>query len=54
LPRSPLLALDNAERRPLADNLRLSDVEPDFTCTRYGHRGGEIMPKFSQARLGTG
>ena len=42
----------NADRWP--DNLRLSDVEPDFVCTACGKRGAEVRPKFSQARMGTG
>ena len=33
---------------------RISDIEPNFTCTRCGHRGAEVRPKFSQARMGTG
>jgi hypothetical protein len=28
-----------------ADNIRLSDVEPGFTCTACGRRGAEIRPK---------
>ena len=41
----------SADRWP--DNVRLSDVEPDFVCTACGHRGAEIRPKFSQACMGT-
>ena len=37
-----------------ADDVRLSDIEPRFTCTRCGQRGAEVRPKFSQARMGTG
>jgi hypothetical protein len=37
-----------------ADDVRLSDVEPNFTCTRCGKRGAEVRPKFSQARMGCG
>ena len=33
----------SADRWP--DNIRLSDVEPDFTCTACGRRGAEIRPK---------
>ena len=32
------------------DNIRLSDIEPDFVCTACGQRGAEIRPKFSQAK----
>ena len=42
----------NADRWP--DNIKLSDVEPDFVCTACGKRGAEIRPKFSQAKMGTG
>ena len=36
------------------DNVRLSDMEPDFICTACGKRGAEIRPKFSHARMGAG
>jgi hypothetical protein len=36
------------------DNVRLSDVEPDFICTACGKRRAEIRPKFSHARIGAG
>ena len=35
------------------DDVRLSDIEPDFTCTACGKRGAEVRPKFSNARMGT-
>jgi hypothetical protein len=41
----------NADQWP--DNIRLSDVEPDFVCTACGKRGAEIRPKFSQAKMGS-
>ena len=41
----------NADGWP--DHVRLSDIEPNFTCTRCGKHGAEIRPKFSQARMGT-
>jgi hypothetical protein len=35
-----------------ADDVRLSDIESNFTCTRCGRRdGGTAM--FAQARMGT-
>jgi hypothetical protein len=37
-----------------ADDVRLSDIEPLFTCTTCGKRGAEVRPKFSQAKMGTG
>ena len=42
----------SADRWP--DHVRLSDVEPTFTCTRCGKRGADIRPSFPQARMGTG
>jgi hypothetical protein len=36
------------------NDVRLSDVEPDFVCTACGKKGAEIRPKFSRARMGTG
>jgi hypothetical protein len=29
------------------DNVRLSDLEPLFTCTVCGHRGADIRPDFA-------
>jgi hypothetical protein len=37
-----------------ADDVRLSDVEPKFFCTKCCQRGGEIRPKFGPARMGSG
>ena len=37
-----------------ADDVRLSDIEPNFTCTRCGKKGAEVRPKFSNTRMGTG
>jgi hypothetical protein len=42
----------SADRWP--DDVRLSDIEPDFVCSACGKRGAEVRPKFSQARMGTG
>lgn len=42
----------SAERWP--DHVRLSDLEPKFTCQACGHRGADIRPLFEQARMGTG
>jgi hypothetical protein len=36
------------------DHVRLSNVEPPFTCTACGKRGADLGPKFPQARMGTG
>ena len=35
-----------------ADDVRLSDIEPRFTCTRCGKKGADIRPAFSLARMG--
>ena len=32
-----------------ADDVRLSDIEPLFTCTRCGKKAAEIRPNFSHA-----
>lgn len=42
----------NADGWP--DDVRLSDIEPNFTCKRCGKRGAELRPKFSQASMGFG
>jgi hypothetical protein len=42
----------SADRSP--DHVRLSDIEPSFTCTRCGKRGPDVRPAFSHARIGTG
>ena len=42
----------NADGWP--DHVRLSDIEPSFTCTRCGKKGAEIRPKFSHTRTRTG
>ena len=35
------------------DHVRLSDIEPSFTCTRcWGKRGADVRPAFSHARMG--
>jgi hypothetical protein len=40
----------NADGWP--DDVRLSDIEPNFICTACGKRGAEVRPKSSQARMG--
>jgi len=52
LPRSPLQPLDRDQRGRLGDDVRLSDIEPHFTCSRCGQRGAEVRPNFPQARMG--
>jgi hypothetical protein len=34
------------------DHVRLSDIEPGFTCSACGKRGAEVRPAFAQARMG--
>jgi hypothetical protein len=34
------------------DDVRLSDIEPNFTCTKCGKKGAEIRPDFPQAKMG--
>jgi hypothetical protein len=36
------------------DDVRLSDLEPKFTCKVCGHRGADIRPLFEPANMGTG
>lgn len=33
--------------------VRLSDLEPKFTCRACGHRGADVRPVFEQAPMGT-
>jgi len=33
------------------DDLRLSDLEPRFTCKACGHRGGDVRPCFDDPRV---
>jgi hypothetical protein len=40
----------SADRWP--DHVRLSDIEPIFTCSACGKRGAEVRPASSQARMG--
>jgi hypothetical protein len=37
-----------------SDDVRLSDLEPKFTCQVCGHRGADIRPHFERRRMGTG
>jgi hypothetical protein len=36
-----------------ADDVRLSDLEPKFTCRACGHRGADVRPLFETARSDT-
>ena len=34
-----------------SDDVRLSDLEPKFTCQICGHRGADIRPLFERAKM---
>ena len=36
------------------DHVRLSDLEPRFTCKACGRRGADVRPLFEKAGMGTG
>ena len=36
------------------DEVRLSDLEPRFTCKACGRRGADVRPLFERAGMGTG
>jgi hypothetical protein len=38
---------------PWPDHVRLSDLEPKFTCQACGHRGADVRPMFEPAAMGT-
>jgi hypothetical protein len=38
----------SADRWP--DHIRLSDIEPNFTCTACGKRGADVRSEFVRAR----
>ena len=39
---------------PWGDDVRLSDLEPRFTCRACGRRGADVRPLFEKAGMGTG
>jgi hypothetical protein len=41
----------SADRWP--DQVRLSDIEPQFVCQVCGKRGADVRPHFAPARMGT-
>jgi hypothetical protein len=47
-------ALTQSSSMPIrgGDNVRLSDLEPKFTCKVCGNRGADIRPLFEQAKMG--
>jgi hypothetical protein len=40
----------SADRWP--NHVRLSDIEPTFTCTACGKRGADVRPKFRSPEMG--
>lgn len=42
---------DDVDRWPA--EIRLSDLEPKFTCTRCGRRGADVRPDFDRPTMGT-
>ena len=39
---------------PWGDDVRLSDLEPRFTCKAFGRRGADVRPLFEKVGMGTG
>jgi hypothetical protein len=39
---------------PWGDDVRLSDLEPRFTCKACGRRGADVRLLFEKAGMGTG
>jgi hypothetical protein len=42
------------DAKPWGDDIRLSDLEPRFTCKACGRRGADVRPLFERAGMGTG
>lgn len=36
-----------------ADDVRLSDLEPKFSCSKCGQRGADVRPDFDPPKMGT-
>ena len=41
------------DAKPWGDNVRLSVLEPKFTCKACGRRGADVRPLFEKAAMGT-
>jgi hypothetical protein len=50
---SHLAKLGPSEVDRWPDSVRLSDLEPRFTCKRCGNRGADVRPDFGPAKMGT-
>lgn len=40
------------DAKPWGNGVRLSDLEPRFTCKTCGRRGADVRPLFERARMG--
>jgi hypothetical protein len=45
--------LPPAEVDQWPDSVRLSDLEPRFTCQRCGKRGADVRPNYAPTKMGT-
>lgn len=43
-----------AEADKWPDDVRLSDLEPKFICSKCGQRGADVRPDFDPPKMGTG
>jgi hypothetical protein len=46
-----LLALDRISGDRWADDVRLSELEPEFTCQACGRRGADVQPDSRRQQL---
>jgi hypothetical protein len=46
------IAPSEADKWP--DDVRLSDLEPKFICSKCGQRGADVRPDFNPPKMGTG
>jgi len=49
--QTTLQPIDGRQRRPLPDDLQLSDIEDRFTCTPCGKRGADVRPDFNWHKM---
>jgi len=50
---SHLVTLSSTAADRWHSEIRLSDLEPRFVCTKCGRRGADVRPDFLPARMGT-
>lgn len=48
-----MIRLAPADVDQWADDVRLSDLEPNFSCSKCGQRGADVRPDFDRPELGT-